>query len=114
MLVPLAAYLVRDGRRDELRDFFVWTLVVPMLAFLPIAWTYGAGFLNFYDAKIGVRTVIRLLAKDSLGLIGAIGVGLGMLLSLPRLVKLPGDVLRDKHVMTWVLAVASCRTRPRT
>lgn len=105
MLVPLAAYLVRDGRRDELRDFFVWTLVVPMLAFLPIAWTYGAGFLNFYDAKIGVRTVIRLLAKDSLGLIGAIGVGLGVLLSLPRLVKLPGDVLRDKHVMTWVLAI---------
>jgi len=107
MLVPFAVYLVRDDRLDELRDFLVWTIVVPMVAFLPIIWKYGPGFLNFYDAKIGLRTVIRLLAKDSVGLLGTVGIGLGVLLSLPRLVKLPRDFVRDKHVMTWVLAIVA-------
>jgi hypothetical protein len=106
MLLPFVVYLVRDDRRHELREFLVWSVVVPMVAFLPIIWTYGAGFLNFYDAKIGVRTVIRLLAKDSVGLLGTAGIGLGVLLSMPRLAKLPRDFLHDKHVMTWVLAIA--------
>lgn len=105
MLLPFTVYLVRDDRADELRDFFVWTIVIPMLAFLPIIWTYGPGFLNFYDAQIGVRTVIRLLAKDAVGLIGALAIGLGVLVSLPRLAKLPRDFVHDKQVMTWVLAI---------
>ena len=107
MLVPFTAYLMRDDRGDEIRDFLVWTIVVPMVAFLPIVWTYGPGFLNFYDARIGVRTVVRLLAKDSVGLVGTAGIGLGVLLSLPRLARLPRDFIRDKHVMTWVLAIAA-------
>ena len=107
MFLPFVVYLVRDDRADELRDFLVWAIAVPMIAFVPIIWTYGPGFLNYYDAKIGVRTVIRLLAKDSFGLIGTLGIGLGALLSLPRLVTLPRDVLRDKQVMTWVLAIGS-------
>ncbi len=106
MLVPFTVYLLRDGRRGELRDFLVWAVVVPMIAFLPIVWTYGPGVLDFYDAKIGVRTVIRLLAKDSVGLIGAAGIALGVVLSLPRLIRLPRDFIRDTQVMTWVLAIA--------
>ena len=106
MLIPFIVYLVRDDRADELRDFLVWTIVVPMIAFLPIIWTYGPEFLNYYDAQIGVRTVIRLLAKDAVGLIGALAIGLGLLVSLPRLAKLPRDFLHDKQVMTWVLAIA--------
>ncbi len=106
MLLPFVVYLVRDDRADELRDFLVWAIAVPMIAFVPIVWRYGPGFLSFYDAKIGVRTVIRLLAKDSFGLIGTAAIGMGVLLSLPRLLKLPGDFLRDKQVMTWLLAMA--------
>jgi hypothetical protein len=106
MVLPFIAYLIRDERGDELRDFLVWTIVVPMVAFVPIVWRYGPGFLNFYDAKIGVRTVVRLLAKDSVGLVGTAGIGLGVLLSWRRLARLPRDFIRDKHVMTWVLAIA--------
>jgi len=105
MLLPAVVYLWRDGRRSELRDFIVWTVAVPMVAFLPIVWKYGPDFLTFYDAKVGYRTVIRLLAKDSLGLLGAAALGIGVLVSVPRLAKLPGDIVRDKHVMVWSLAI---------
>jgi|GEM_PF-727681 len=105
MLLPAVVYLWRDGKRGELRDFVVWAVVIPMLAFLPIVWKYGPDFLGFYDAKVAYRTVIRLLAKDSLGLLGTLAVGIGVLVSLPRLAKLPGDAVRDKDVMFWTLAV---------
>jgi hypothetical protein len=105
MLVPAAVYLWRDGKRGELRDFVVWAAVVPMILFLPIVWKYGPDFLSFYDAKVGYRTVIRLLAKDSFGLLGTLALGAGVLLSWPRLAKLPGDIARDKHVMVWSLVV---------
>lgn len=105
MLLPAVVYLWRDGKGNELRDFIVWTVVVPMVAFLPIVWKYGPDFLTFYDAKVGYRTVIRLLAKDSLGLLGALALSVGVLLSLPRIAKLPGDIVRDKNVMVWSLAV---------
>jgi hypothetical protein len=105
MLLPAVVYLWRDGRRNELRDFVVWAVFVPMVAFLPIAWRYGPDFLSFYDAKVGYRTVIRLMAKDSLGLLGALAVTAGVVLTLPRLAKLPGDIWRDKNVMFWALAI---------
>ena len=122
MLLPFTVYLVRDDRSDELRDFFVWTIVIPMLAFLPIIWTYGPDFLNFYDAQIGVRTVIRLLAKDAVGLIGALAIGLGVLVSLPRLAKLPRDFVKRQagddvgagHRAASRSSSAGCRTRRRT
>ncbi|HYM15133.1 MAG TPA: hypothetical protein VEZ14_06205 [Dehalococcoidia bacterium] len=105
MLLPAIVYLWRDGKRGELRDLIVWSVFVPMVAFLPIVWRYGPSFLTFYDAKVGYRTVIRLLAKDSLGLAGALALGIGVVLSLRRLAKLPGDIVRDKDVMFWSLAV---------
>ena len=105
MIVPFLVYLWRDGRRDETRDFIVWTIAVPVLAYLPIAWRYGAGFLTFYDTKVAYLNVLRLLGKDTLGLIGAMGVLGATALSLPRLLKLPRDFVHDKNVSVWVIAI---------
>lgn len=105
MLVPFVAYLWRDGKRGETRDLVVFALVVPVLAYLPIAWKYGPGFLTFYDAKVGYLNVLRLLGKDCLGLLGSMAVLLAIAISLPRLVHLPRDFIRDKNVMVWVLAI---------
>ncbi len=104
-LVPFVLYLWRDGKRGEIRTFVVTVVGVALIAFSPTIWRYGPNFLNFYDAKIGYRDVIRLLAKDSLGLIGSLAVAIGIALSLPRLKYLPGDILHDKNVDVWVLAV---------
>jgi len=105
-VVPFAVYVVRDGRRGELRDFIVWSIAPAMLAYLPIVWKYGPDFINFYDAKIGYLNVLRLLAKDCLGLIGAAAVLLAAAVSLPKLLRLPADFVRDKHVTVWVLVIA--------
>lgn len=104
-VVPLGVYLWRDGRGGELRDFVVWALFVPLVFYLPIAWRYGADFIDFYDASIGYLSVARLLAKDTLGIFGAIAVLVALVVSLPRLLRLPGDFVRDKHVTLWVLAI---------
>jgi len=104
-IVPFAVYIVRDGRRGELRDFAVWSIAPPMLAYLPIVWKYGPDFINFYDAKVGYRNVMRLLAKDCLGLIGSTAVLVAAAVSVPKLLRLPADFLRDKHVTLWVLTI---------
>jgi hypothetical protein len=105
LMVPFVIYIWRDGRRGELRDFVVWALFVPIVMYLPIAWRYGPDFISFYDARVGYLSVARLLAKDTLGLFGSIAVLLALAVSLPRLVRLPADFLRDKHVTTWILAI---------
>ncbi len=105
MLVPFVVYLWRDDRRDEIRDFVTWALFIPVVAYAAIAWKYGFYFLNFYDAKIGYLNVLRLLGKDTLGLFGSIAVLLAVIVSLPRLVRLPQDFVRDKQVTVWVLAI---------
>jgi hypothetical protein len=46
------------------------------------------------------------LAKDCLGLIGSAAVLVAILVSLPRLSRLPGDFLHDRNVMVWVLGIA--------
>lgn len=105
-IVPFVVYVVRDGRRGEMRDFIVWAIAVPMLAYMPIVWKYGPGLFEFYDAKVGELEVLRLVAKDSVGPIGAIAVLVAATISLPRLARLPGDFLRDKNVTVWLLAIA--------
>ncbi len=106
MLVPLLAYMWRDGRRDEIRPFVVAMIAVALLAWAPIYWKYELRFINFYDSKVGYLAVLRLLGKDTLGLFGSMAVIAAAAVSLPRLARLPADALRDKHVMVWVLAVA--------
>ncbi|MDP9237049.1 MAG: hypothetical protein M3P30_06570 [Chloroflexota bacterium] len=104
--LPFVIYLIRDGKRGELRDFFTWMIAIPMFAYLPIGWKYGPDFLRFYDAKVGYLNVLRLLGKDTLGLIGSMSVLAAILLSLPRLIKLPRDFIHDKDVMLWCIAIA--------
>jgi hypothetical protein len=106
MLVPLLVYLWRDHRRDEIRPFLVATIAVALVAWAPIYWKYELRFFNFYDSKVGYLAVLRLLAKDCLGLLGSAAVVAAIALSLPRLARLPSDFLRDKNVMVWVLAIA--------
>ena len=105
MIIPFIIYLVRDGKRGELRDFITWSIAIPIFAYLPIAWRYGPKFLNFYDADVGYLNVLRLLGKDTLGLIGSIAVLIGAAISLPRLAKIPADFARDKDVMLWIVAI---------
>jgi hypothetical protein len=105
MLVPFVAYLWRDERADEIRDLVTWTIFVPVVAYSPILWKYGFQFLDFYDTKVRLLNVLRLLGKDCLGLLGSIAVLVAATLSLPRLSRLPADAIRDKHVMVWVLAI---------
>ena len=104
-IVPFSVYVVRDGRRRELRDFVVWSIAVTMLAFLPVIWRYGPDFINFYDARVSSGEVLRVVAEGCLGLIGAAAVVFAAALSLPRLSRLPSDFVRDKHVTLWVLII---------
>jgi hypothetical protein len=106
MLVPLLAYMWRDGRRDEIRPFVVPMIAVALLAWAPVYWEYDLRFINFYDSKVGYLAVLRLLGKDCLGLFGSMAVIAAAAVSLPKLARLPVDALRDKQVMVWVLAVA--------
>jgi uncharacterized membrane protein len=106
LLVPFVVLMWRSGKRDEIRTYIVGTMAVALLAYSPVIWRYGPKFLNFYDASVGYREVVRLLAKDALGLAGSLALVLGVIVSLPRLARLPGDFVRDKQVMAWVLAVA--------
>ena len=106
MFVPFAYYLLRDGRREDLRLFAVCAIGVAVVAWSPIYWEYGPRFLNFYDSKVGYLSVLRLLGKDCLGLLGAIAVIAATVVSLPRLARLPADLMRDKNVGVWVLAIA--------
>jgi hypothetical protein len=104
-LLPFAVYLWRDRRRDEIRLFAVVAVAVALVTWSPIYWTYGARFINFYDADVGYLNVARLLAKDCLGLTGAFAALAAAAVSLPRLARLPGDAWRDKHVTLWALAI---------
>jgi hypothetical protein len=105
MLIPCIVYLWRDGQRSEIRSFLSGVFAVTVLAYAPIIWRYGPEFLTFYDSKVGYLQVLRLLGKDTLGLLGSLAVIGAVIISLPRLVKLPGDAWRDVNVMFWVLAI---------
>jgi hypothetical protein len=105
MLLPFIAYMWRDDFKHEIRPFIVAMLAVSLLAFTPGYWRYGPGMFTFYDAKVGYLNVLRLLGKDTLGLFGSMAVIAALIISLPRLVRLPVDFVHDKHVMVWVLAV---------
>ena len=43
--------------------------------------------------------------KDGVGIVGVSALGLALVLSLPRLRRLPADLLRDPHVLVWVAAI---------
>jgi hypothetical protein len=105
-LLPFLVYLLRDGSWRDSRPFTVSAIFIAMVAWAPIYWRYELSFLTFYDSEVWYLNVLRLLGKDTLGLLGALGVLAGAALSLPRLLRLPGDAVRDPHVLCWVLCIA--------
>jgi hypothetical protein len=105
-VLPLVMYLWRDGHRDEIRSFVVSMLGVAIVAWSPVYWEYGPSMFNFYDSDVGYLNVLRLLGKDTLGLLGSMAVIAAFAVSLPRLRRLPIDAVRDVHVGVWLLAIA--------
>jgi hypothetical protein len=78
---------------------------VAVLAFAPVLATYGLDFANFYDEKVEWQVVLRLLGKESLGILGSLAVLAGLALSLRRLAALPRDLVRDAQVGVWLLFI---------
>ncbi len=104
-----AAFLFWLWREKRLRSSlpFVGAMgAVAVIAYSPVLATYGIGMFNFYDAKVSFVGFLNLLGKDGLGLIGAIAVIIGVVVSLPRLKRVPGDFLADSHVALWIVLSA--------
>jgi hypothetical protein len=101
-VLPISYLLWRQGRWRELMPFWLATGGAAMLAFAPVLVVYGTQFFNYYDAKVGYQDVLRLLGKEALGILGALGVLAGGVLSLHRLGRLRRDVIANPHVGVWV------------
>ena len=106
LVLPLTYLLWRQGRRAELLPFWLATGGAALLAFAPVLVVYGTRFLNYYDAPVGYQDVLRLLGKEALGVLGALGVLAGAALSLRRFGSLPRDVMSNAHIGAWLLAIA--------
>lgn len=104
MILPLGVYLWRTGHRQHLRGFVSSALATSIVAYSPVLVRYGPGMFNFYDQKVPLLAVLRMLGKEALGIIGSLAVLAGLALSLPRLRSFPRDLISDPHVTTWVLA----------
>ena len=100
--LPLAYLLLRQAERRDVFAFSFAAAGVSLLAFAPVLAVYGVDFLNYYDASVGYRDVLRLLGKEALGVIGGLAVLIAALASLSRLRSLPSDFVRDANVAVWV------------
>jgi len=105
MALPFLLLLLRSDQRASVRPFLVAAMVVTVAAYLPVFAVYGLAVANFYDAKVPVLNVLRLLGKDALGVFGALAVLVGLVMSARRLARLPRDLLSDVHVLTWVSVI---------
>jgi hypothetical protein len=105
LLPPFWLLLLRTGRRGEIRPLTTTALAVTLVAYMPVLLDYGVNFLNFYDEPVPLAEFIKRLGKDGLGIIGALGLIAALLLSLPRLRRLPVDLVRDPHVLTWAAVI---------
>ena len=105
MLPVFWLLLFRTNERSQVRPLTLAAIATTLVAFLPVIMTYGADFLNFYDQEVQIEEFIKRLGKDGLGIIGVSALALAVLLSLRRLRRLPGDLIRDPHVLVWVAAI---------
>ncbi len=103
--VPLAYLMWRDGDWRRVLPFGAAAGAVVAAAFTPVFAAYGLRFYDFYDAPVLYQDVIRLLGKESLGVIGSLGVLVGFVASLRRLQALPEDAVRDPQVGAWLIAI---------
>ncbi|MGB2694209.1 MAG: hypothetical protein WBD55_03360 [Dehalococcoidia bacterium] len=105
MLVPFGLLLWRTDQRKDIRPFAVTALATAFVAYTPVLMRYGFDFLNFYDQSVPLAEVIKRVGKDGLGIVGALAVLGALGLSWQRIRHLPGDMIRDPHVLTWVAVV---------
>jgi len=105
MLVPFWLLLLRSDRRDELRPLTATALAAAFVAYTPVIMVYGLNLLNFYDQAVPIGEFLKRLGKDAMGIVGALVVLIALALSFGRLRRLPGDLVRDAHVLTWVAVV---------
>ena len=105
MLPVFWLLLLRTNERSQVRPLTLAAIATTLVAFLPVIMTYGADFLNFYDQEVHIEEFIKRLGKDGLGIIGVSALALAVLLSLPRLRRLPADLIHDPHVLVWVAAI---------
>ena len=106
MLLPFWLLLLRTDRRSEVRAVTFTSLATTLVVFTPVLMQYGISFLNFFDETVPLDEFIKRLAKDGVGIIGALAVIAGVALSLPRLRRLPADLVRDANVLVWVTVMA--------
>ena len=52
--------------------------VTSLVAYSPVLATYGLRMFNFYDAKVSLPAFLKLLGKDTLGVVGALAVLAGI------------------------------------
>lgn len=107
LMLPVFWLLIRRTRQqNQTRPLTVTAFAVTLGAYTPVLMDYGLNFFNFYDQKIPWDEFIRHLAKDGLGVIGALALVVAVIFSLSRLRSFLRDVLHDPQVMTWTLAIA--------
>jgi hypothetical protein len=106
LLLPALVYLLwRQGRLRELPALGLAAGGAALIALSPVLVVYGLEFLNYYDASVGYRDVLRLLGKEALGVLGIAGFLLGLWLSRKRLLGLPGDLRREAQVGVWLIVI---------
>ncbi len=105
MLLPFLLFVWRTDQRGSMRPLTASSLATALVAYTPALMVYGLNALNFYDQKILLEEVVKRLGKDGLGIMGALVLLTALALSFERVRRLPGDLLRDPHVLTWVAVV---------
>jgi hypothetical protein len=104
--LPLAYLAWRQGRLRDLVPLSLAMGGITLICFAPVLVVYGTDFFNYYDAQVNASEVLRLVGKEALGILGAVGVMLGVLISLPRFRALPADLRREPYVGAWALFIA--------
>lgn len=106
-VLPFLLYLWRERQlRTALVPFLGAVGITSLVAYSPVLVTYKLRMFDFYDAKISFLSFLKLLGKDTLGVVGALAVLVGLAVSLPRLKTLPRDLTRDSHLLLWVAMAA--------
>ena len=105
MLPVFWVLILRTKERGQLRPLTLTSIALTLAAFTPVLMRYGITFLNFYDESVPLGEFIKRIGKDGLGVVGALALVVALLVSLPRLRRLPADLMRDPHVLTWTLAI---------
>jgi hypothetical protein len=106
MLPVFCLLLWRMKERGAIRALTFPALAVALVVYMPVLLDYGINFLNFYDQNVVVDEFVKRLGKDGLGIVGALGLIIALILSLPRLRRLPGDLRADPHVLMWCVVLA--------